>query len=860
MVDLRKNLAEERQALRLAYLGKPEPQRLLRRHCALVDRTVREVWRETALEGAALVATGGYGRGELYPASDVDLLVLLPDGVTEAGKEKVEKLIGTLWDTGLEIGHSVRTVQGCVEAAAEDITIRTTLMESRYLAGSRRLFSDLVKALEETNDPLSFFKAKKLEQEQRHAKHQDTPYSLEPNLKEAPGGLRDLHTIMWIARASGIGRRWSDLVSARLLERHEARQLARHEAAFQDLRIRLHYLAGRREDRIVFDFQNALAAQYGDVDTPERRASEAMMQRYYRAAKTVTQLNTIVLQNIGARLFPQPEETPRSLNERFGIRGELLHIQDESLFERDPVTILESFLLMMQHHELRGMTAATLRALWRARRRIDTKFRRDPLAQLLFLQILQQPRGIVHEFRRMNQYGILGRYLPEFGRIVGQMQHDLFHVYTVDQHILMVLRNVRRFTMPEFAHEFPLCSELMNGFERHWLIYIAALYHDIAKGRGGDHSELGSVDARSFARNHGLSAEDTDLVVFLVERHLAMSHVAQKQDVYDPEVIRAFAELCGSERRLVALYLLTVADVRGTSPKVWNGWKAKLLEDLFRAARRVLTGAPLERDAALAEKQAEATRLLRLYALSDGVKDRFWKQLDTAYFLRHEPQEIAWHTRSLHYRVGAAQPVVKARLAPFGEGLQVMIYMPDREALFARICGYFERAGFNIAEAKIHTTRDGYALDTFVVMGQGSGAHYRDMISLIESELAAELESQAPLAPPRGGRLSRRVRHFPISPSVDIRPDERGSLYALNVVAADRPGLLYGVARTLARYRINLQTARINTLGDRAEDVFLVSGEALSNSKTVLQLEQDLLKELSLAPQPAAAAFEAAPH
>jgi [protein-PII] uridylyltransferase len=852
VADLRQTLAAERQALRVAYLKQPDPQLLLRRHSALVDRTIREVWRDTALDGAALVATGGYGRGEQYPGSDVDLLVLLPDGITEAGKEKVEKLIGTLWDLGLEIGHSVRTVQGCVESAAEDITIRTTLMEARYLAGSRKLYQHLVEELARDFDAAAFFKAKKLEQDQRHAKHQDTPYSLEPNLKEAPGGLRDLHSIIWIARASGIGRRWGDLVSAGLLERHEARQLARHEAAFQDLRIRLHYLAGRREDRIVFDFQNALAAQYGDVDTPDRRGSEAMMQRYYRAAKTVTQLNTIVLQNIGARLFPQPEELPRVLNERFRIRGELLHVEDEALFERDPVTILESFLLMMQHHELRGMTAPTLRALWRARRRIDASFRRDPLAQLLFLQILQQPRGIVHEFRRMNQYGILGRYLPEFGRIVGQMQHDLFHVYTVDQHILMVLRNVRRFTMPEFAHEFPLCSELMNGFERHWLIYIAALYHDIAKGRGGDHSELGATDARNFSRQHGLSEEDSELVAFLVERHLAMSHVAQKRDVYDPEVIRAFAELCGSERRLVALYLLTVADVRGTSPKVWNGWKAKLLEDLFRAARRVLTGAPLERDAALAEKQAEATRLLRLYALSDGVKDRFWKQLDTAYFLRHEPQEIAWHTRSLHYRVGAAQPVVKARLAPFGEGLQVMIYMPDREALFARICGYFERAGFNIAEAKIHTTRDGYALDTFVVMGQGSGAHYRDMISLIESELAGELESQAPLAPPRGGRVSRRVRHFPISPSVDIRPDERGSLYALNIVAADRPGLLYGIARTLARYRVNLQTARINTLGDRAEDVFLVSGEALSNSKTVLQLEQDLLKELSLSPQPAA--------
>src|SRR5207237_6137395 len=288
---------------------------------------------------------------------------------------------------------------------------------------------------------------------------------------------------------------------------------------------------------------------------------------------------------------------PRALNERFEMRSELLHVKREGTFVREPSAILESFLLMMQHQQLRGMTARTLRALYRARSRIDARFRKDPLARLLFLHILQQPRGIVHEFRRMNQYGILGRYLPEFGLIVGQMQHDLFHVYTVDQHILMVVRNLRRFTMPEFAHEFPLCSELISGFERHWLLYIAALYHDIAKARGGDHSDLGSEDVRAFARRHGLSGDDTELVAFLVEKHLAMSHVAQKQDVYDPEVIRAFAERVGSERRLVALYLLTVADVRGTSPKVWNGWKAKLLEDLFRAARRALTGARLERAA-----------------------------------------------------------------------------------------------------------------------------------------------------------------------------------------------------------------------------------------------------------------------
>jgi len=848
-LDLRAQVSAERQALKEEYLQRPEPRALLARHTALVDRIVKAAWQESGITAqAALVATGGYGRGELFPASDIDLLVLLRAEPSALEREALERLIGRLWDIGLEIGHSVRTVEGCVEAAAGDITIRTTLLEARFLTGSAALLAELERA--HAFDPVDFFKAKKLEQEQRHAKHQDSPYSLEPNLKEAPGGLRDLQVIQWITRAAGMnaamGRSWAELVPHGLIEAEEARELAELEAHLQDLRIRLHYLAGRREDRLVFDLQSALAAQLGHKDTPAKRASEAMMQGYYRTAKAVTQLNTILLQNLEARLAPRPDTAPRVLNERFEVRSELLHVRQESTFERTPRAILECFLLMMQHQELRGMTARTLRALWRARFSIDDAFRADPVAQLLFLHILQQPRGIVHEFRRMNQYGILGQYLPEFGRIVGQMQHDLFHVYTVDQHILMVMRNLRRFTMPEFAHEFPLCTELMAGLERRWLLYIAAIYHDIAKGRGGDHSELGAADVRAFAKRHGLSAEDSELVEFLVERHLAMSHVAQKQDVYDPEVVRGFAELVGTERRLVALYLFTVADVRGTSPKVWNAWKGKLLEDLFRATRRVLTGEPLARDAALAEKQGEAARLLRLYALSDGVKDRLWASLDTAYFLRHDAQEIAWHTRNLHYRVDGTKPVVKARLAPFGEGLQVMVYTRDREALFARICGYFERAGFSIAEAKVHTTRSGYALDTFVVLGQGRDAHYQERIAMIENDLVSDLASDAPLGAPRGGRLSRRVRHFPISPRVDVRPDERGAYHVLSIVAADRPGLLYGVARILARYHLNLQTARVNTLGDRAEDVFLISGPALADSKTVLQFEQDLLAELTL--------------
>jgi [protein-PII] uridylyltransferase len=740
----------------------------------------------------------------------------------------------------------VRTVRGCIEAAAGDVTIQTTLLEARHLAGSRALFDKLTAAIGRGLDAPAFLKGKILEQEQRHAKHQDTAYALEPNLKESPGGLRDLHTIQWIARACGFGWRWRQLQRRGLLLPAEAAQFARHEALLHDLRIRLHYLAGRREDRIVFDYQTALAEQCGCRGSPTRRASEQLMQRYYNTAKGVIQLNTILLQNLEARLLPEKDVAPRPLNERFQVRGERLEACHEDIFEREPRAILESFFLLQQHPELRGMTAPTLRTLWRARVRVDARLRRDATARLMFVQMLQQPRGIVHEFRRMNQYDVLGRYLPEFGRIVGQMQHDLFHVYTVDQHILMVVRNLRRFTMTEFAHEFPLCSQLMDGVERRWLLYAAALYHDIAKGRGGDHSELGMRDARAFCRRHGLAREDGDLVAFLVEHHLSMSGTAQKEDIYDPEVVQAFARKVGSERRLVALYLFTVADVRGTSPKVWNAWKAKLLEDLFRATRRVLTGETQGLDAARAEKQGEAARLLKLYALSDGAKDKFWAQLDTPYFLRHDAQEIAWQTRNLHYRVDTATAVVKARLAPIGEGLQVMIYTPDREALFARICGYFERAGFNIVEAKIHTTRHGYALDTFLIMGQGPGMHYRDLLERIEKQLPAELDSQAPLPPPRGGRLSRRVRHFPISPVVNLRPDERGVYQVLSIVAADRPGLLYGVARTLALHRVNLHTAKISTLGDRAEDVFLVSGDALSNQKEVLQLEQELLKELQV--------------
>ena len=728
---------------------------------------------------------------------------------------------------------------------AADVTIQTNLLEARWLAGSRKLFHQLQDVVARELDPQSFFSAKQLEQQQRHKRSHDTAFNLEPNLKDCPGGLRDLQTILWISRAAGLGADWDDLVAEGLITRDEARQIKRDERFLRTLRVRLHYLAHRREDRLLFDYQTALAHDLEYADSANRRASELMMQHFYRTVKSVRQLSSLLLVDLRAHIFPQREAAPTAINARFEARHERLEARAADLFERTPSAILEAFLLLQQHLGLKGIGPGTLRALWRARARIDAPFRRDPRNQKLFLEILRQPDAVVRVLRLMNLYDVLSHYIPEYGRIVGQMQHDLFHVYTVDEHILKVVRNLRRFTLKEFTYEFPLCSRLVADFKGPEILYIAALFHDIAKGRGGDHSELGARDARRFCRRHGLAREDTELVAWLVHDHLVMSSTAQKRDLADPKVVDEFAKRVRTRRRLVALYLLTVADIRGTSPKVWNGWKAKLLEDLFWATERVLAGDGSAIDRTMIRRKQEARAKLQLYAISRGAEDALWKKLDTAYFLRHDSQEIAWHTRQLYFRPNTLEPVVKARLSPAGEGLQVMIYAPDQKDLFARICSFFERMSYDIVEAKIYTTPDGYALDSFQILdANNSTTHYRDVISIIEYDLAERILQQAPLDPPATGRLSRHLKHFPITPVVGLYPDERGTFHVLTVVAGDRPGLLSRIARVLVTYGIALNTAKINTLGERAEDTFLVTGAALQDPKMTLRLESDLLAAL----------------
>ena len=838
----------------------PAAARLIRGIARHADATVMDLWDRCGMPtDASLLAVGGYGRGELFPHSDVDVLVLLPSGLagdtgTQAeAKRSVEAFITACWDIGLEIGSSVRTVEECMAEADRDVTVRTALLESRFLCGSRRGFNVFRRNNSQAMHARTFLRAKVLEMRQRHQKFEDTPYSLEPNCKESPGGLRDLQLIIWVARAAGLGRTWTELATSGLATPFETKQLQRNEGLLKLIRAKLHLVAGRREDRLVFDLQNAVAESFGYRAPHGQRVSEVLMRRYYWAAKAVVQLNQILMLNIEDRINGSQDAPMRPINEHFLERDGMLEVVSDDLYQRHPEVILETFLTYQTTRGITGLSARTLRALYNSRDLMNAEFRRDPANRATFMRILRAPHGHTHAMRLMNETSVLGRYLWVFRRIVGQMQHDLFHVYTVDQHILMVLRNVRRFFIPEHVHEYPFCSQLALQWDKPWVLFIAAIFHDVAKGRGGDHSVLGAAEARRFCRDHDIERGDAALIEFLVKSHLTMSRVAQKEDLSDPAVIQDFVHLVGTERRLSALYLLTVADIRGTSPKVWNAWKGKLLEDLYRASLRALGGAQPHLDAEIDARKQEARHMLNLALQPPDVEVPLWNTLAISYFARHDVGEIAWHARSLHAQLAAESPVVKARVSPVGEGLQVVVYARDRADLFARICGYFDSAHFNILDAKVHTTKAGCALDTFQVINPhleasrdgAPAAQYRDLILLVETQLSKALAFEGALPEPSRGRLSRRVKSFPVTPRITLRPDERAQNWLLGVSASDRSGLLYAIARVLARHQINLQLAKITTLGERVEDTFLIDGAALRHNRSQIEIETELLDAIA---------------
>ncbi len=850
-LSLRRFFDFERQRLAALYRENRDSGIYLKAHTALLDRAVRALIERSALpeDTLAAAAVGGYGRAELYPYSDIDILVLIDDKAAEddALRSRVGEFVTSLWELGLTVGASVRSETEFFDEAAKDVSVATTYLESRLLWGNADLYRRARDNFYAALDARKFFRDKMLELVRRHQKFEDSPYSLEPNIKESPGGLRDLQVFLWCAQAAGMADSVPALKTAGLITEREMHTLQKCAENLARLRITLHLLTRRHEDRLIFDVQEELARELGYEGSSQLRPAEALMKRYYLNAKAVVQMSVIQLQAISDRLLGSNEKaTPVRLEAAFIARGDEMDIVSDDIYETDPHALLRTFYVYHSHPELTRLSTRLLRAIWHAAPGIDDAFRQDPVNQQIFLDILTMRKGTYHSLNLMNMWGVLGRFLPAFRHIVGQMQHDLYHIFTVDQHTLRVVRNIRRFARSEFAHEYPFCSQIMAELPQNWRVVAAGLFHDIGKGLGGRHQEIGAEKAAAFCRAFSLDDETTDFIAFLVREHLTMSQTAQKQDISDPEVVRRFLEVVRTKERLDGLYLLTVADIRATSPKVWTPWKAQLLESLYRAACDMLRGTRDEATAAhtLARRKERVLEILG-ESVSEARREELWKELNVVYFMRHSAEEIAWHTKVLAGRVATPTPIVEVRRDEKLGGRVILVYLPDRKDLFLRAVAALGKNGLSVLDARIHTTRHGWALDTFLVTDRFERYDPAAFDEKIRHEMTELLSGDGPLPPPPKGKLSRRSRHFPTRPIVTSLPDESGEAWILSIVCTDRLGLLYAISQVLARYGVNLQTAKIATLGERAEDVFLIDGKALSSDETLLALEADLVEAIS---------------
>ena len=828
----RELLRQAHEELKARFVAEEPVEELVHARAALIDAALREAWRTHCAAQAAwaLVAVGGYGRGELQPCSDIDILLLVPQPPDAPGSAVIGTLVAFLWDIGLEVGHSVRTVEQCAEESAADVSVMTTLLEARLLAGRAELLGAMRTALapERVWPVKEFFEAKVREQAERHLKANDTAYNLEPNVKTGPGGLRDIQTIAWVAKRHFGGADTLDaLVTHGFLTLAELRRLQQAQAFLWKVRFGLHTLTARREDRLLFDYQIRLAQSFGYEDASYTLAVEQFMQRYYRTVMDVSLLNELLLQLFREAILTE-SEPPRPLNARFQVRNGSLEAISEETFPRTPSTLLELFVLLQQNPDIRGVRASTMRAVARNLWLIDEEFRQNPRHHRLFLEILRSPVGVTHELRRMNTYGVLGRYIPAFGRIVGRMQYDLFHAYTVDAHTLFVVSNLRRFAIPRYDQELPEASRVMQQLPRSEVAYLAALFHDIAKGRGGDHSELGAVDAEAFCLEQGLSQYDARLVAWLVRNHLQLSITSQKQDIGDPQVINAFARKVGDETHLDYLYVLTCADVRATNPKLWNSWKASLFRDFYQRVKRALRRgleSPIDPEHLVREIQDAARRLL----LERGVSERdiagAWTRFSAGYFLQHSPEEIAWHARLLAERDAASdEPLVALDPRSVRGTTAALIFTRPRRHGFARTTAALDQLGLNIVDARITPTGDGFSLDLYHLL-EDDGAPITDNDRQVEIEQALWRSLQGPADAPFAvsRRAPRQARMFNTPTQIAFSVDERNRRLVLELTAGDRPGLLCEVGKVLMAERVELHAAKIMTVGERAEDVFYLT-------------------------------------
>lgn len=833
----REALQRGKQVLQQRFRSGSDATMLVPQQTGLTDALVTRAWQRffaAADPRVALIAVGGYGRGELHPGSDIDLLILLTTPCHDEFRSAIEQFLTLLWDIGLEVGHSVRTVDECRDEALRDVTIVTNLMESRCIAGPLALYGAMTVA---TSAPTlwnsrEFFAAKWEEQQARHRKFHDTAYNLEPNVKEGPGGLRDIQMIGWVVKRHFNAGTLHDLVDHQFLTAQEYQALIDGQGFLWNVRFALHMLAGRREDRLLFDHQKALAELLGYRDEAGHLAVEKFMQAYYRTITELGRLNEMLLQLFQeAILYADSATECRSINSRFRSCNGFIEVTHNGIFQRYPFALLELFLILAQHPELHGVRATTIRLIRSNTELINDTFRNDLRCRSLFMEILRQPHGITHQLRRMNRYGILAAYLPVFARIVGRMQYDLFHVYTVDDHTLMVIRNLRRFTVREHAHEIPFCSQVIQRIPKLELLYLAALFHDIAKGRGGDHSELGGSDAEEFCLHHGLSEYDTALVRWLVKNHLLMSMTAQRKDISDPEVIAEFATAVRDQGRLDHLYLLTVADIRGTSPELWNTWKDALLIQLYTATKHAFRRG-LENLAQKDELVREARRAsFELLESRDGINLRhaeaLWQRLNDDYFIRHDPNEVAWQTESMLRHGNGPLPMVAFRAEIRRGGTEIFIYSADQDHLFAITTTVLDQMGLNIVDARIYTSRDGYTLNSFIVLDEaGQAIDDQRRLQEISQALHDGISRNDLAAMHVTRRRPHRLKHFSIPTEVHFRAHPRQRYTYMELITADRPGLLAQVGRVMAQHGIRVHSAKIATFGERVEDVFFITDAA----------------------------------
>jgi [protein-PII] uridylyltransferase len=825
-----------------------------------IDCILHYAWHQFQWEAPdfiSLLAVGGYGRGELHPHSDIDLLILLDEENPELNRDHIGHFITLLWDMGLEIGHSVRTVQECVEIAKGDITVATNVLECRTLLGNDELRHSLMElTTPEFMWPAdAFFRAKRNEQIKRHNKHNNTEFNLEPNIKNAPGGLRDIQTISWVAKRFFKVRTLRQLEGRGFFTDDEFAIFRTGEEFLWKVRYGLHMIAGRAEERLLFEYQKELAKLFGYQDTDKGLAIEQFMHWYYRIVIALRELNEVLLQFLDEAILNKgASHTVVPINERFQLRDNFIEVTQTKVFAEEPSALLEIFVLMGQQPDIQGPRASTIRLIRENRYRIDDDFRNNPKNRALFMELLRIPYGLVTQLRRMKRYGVLGRYLPEFGAVTGQMQHDLFHIYTVDAHTLLVIKNMRVFRRPEAAQLFPVAAHIMKRLPKQELLYIAGLYHDIGKGRGGDHSKLGAVDAENFCTNHGLSRRETRLVCWLVEKHLLMSLVSQKQDISDPDVIHSFALEVGDQLHLDYLYALTVADMNATNPDIWNSWRASLLRQLYLETKRALRRGlehTVDKQDLIEETQAAALHKLQRKGFNPDKVKELWQSMGEDYFVRESYRDIAWHAEAILQRPGEDEIILIGKALPseIESATKIFIWVKERSNIFAAVCACFTQLNLNIQDARLYHSESGYTLDTFFVLDQNDEPIGEDQARAerIRNALHQELSLVDDYSNVISRRTPRILKHFAM-PTQTRLYNEPGSEYSiLEVISPDRPGLLARIGDVFVKSKIQLQNAKISTLGERVEDIFFITdaeGKPLSDPAMCDSLQQQIRREL----------------